>query len=78
MHVGVSGLATELTLETVANARDYHKFDHDGKLPQNCKNGSCVDECYEISCKLDVTKICEDFNKQSKCIRAQTSKNAGR
>ncbi|XP_077296317.1 pyroglutamyl-peptidase 1 [Arctopsyche grandis] len=78
VHVGVSGLAKELTLETIANGQDYRKLDQDGKLPQDCMNASNADGCNEISCKLDVLKICEDFNKTSKGICAHPSKNAGR
>ncbi|XP_071448829.1 pyroglutamyl-peptidase 1 [Hetaerina americana] len=76
VHVGVSSIAKDITLETKANRSGYWKPDVDGNSP---KSGCCPcgkDEC--ISSSLDVEQICSEVNKCERGTLACVSSDAGR
>jgi len=76
VHVGVSGIAEEVTIESCANNSGYYRPDVCGKTaPSECfkKNG---EEC--IASGLDVAKICQDVNESNCLAMALTSHDAGR
>ncbi|XP_046386564.1 pyroglutamyl-peptidase 1 isoform X2 [Ischnura elegans] len=76
VHVGVSSIAKEITLETKAYKSGYWKPDVDGKVPESgcCSCGK--DEC--ISSTLDVDNICSEVNSCEGGSLACLSSDAGR
>lgn len=60
VHVGVSGSAQELTLETQAFNTGYGSLDITGHLP---KDGVCVEGCPErLESSIDMRAICQNVN----------------
>ncbi|EZA62455.1 hypothetical protein DMN91_004474 [Ooceraea biroi] len=75
LHVGVSHIATSLTIECHAHSSGYDRFDVDDKCPD--ENDI---ECNVLETSIDVKELCDIVNKNSEksgcdaCI----SHNAGR
>lgn len=76
IHVGVSGIASELTLEQQAHNDGYDKGDVLGKCPdQNC----CVDGADNcIASELDMQCVCHDINNSGIDVKAVVSLDPGR
>ena len=78
VHVGVSGIATELTLEQQAHNDGYDKMDVMGKCPQT---QCCVDDrdknCVLIS-GIDMEKVCSKVNAAGIKVKARVSHDPGR
>eukprot|EP00088_Acartia_fossae_P026326 TRINITY_DN27144_c0_g1_i1.p1 TRINITY_DN27144_c0_g1~~TRINITY_DN27144_c0_g1_i1.p1 ORF type:complete len:205 (-),score=36.52 TRINITY_DN27144_c0_g1_i1:264-878(-) len=81
VHVGVSGMASTITLETCANNSGYNRPDVDGSCPagQVC-NKECDDRLETLNTCLPVQQICQDLNDklQEDGIEFTSSCNAGR
>ena len=76
VHVGVSGVAHELTLEQRAVNTGYSKFDVESKLPVN---GCCVENaCDCIISDLDMSKVCSEVNATNSGIFSVVSHDPGR
>lgn len=77
IHVGVSGIAECITLESVAHRKGYKRLDYFDKCPAD---HICVaDGSVRIKTKLNVEGICKDFNNVAEDgISAVTSCDAGR
>lgn len=76
VHVGVSSIAKEVTIETCAHNDGYKNLDVAGKCaPSQCykTNGK---EC--INTGLNVSKLCADVNESSCLAMAVPSSDAGR
>ena len=76
VHVGVSGVAEELTIETLAHNEGYKRLDVTGNTaPSQCylKNG-----CDCLATGFDVEKLCNDINGDSCLAMAVQSNDAGR
>lgn len=76
VHVGVSSIAEEVTIETYAHNECYNKQDVTGNTaPSECyqKNGR---DCLETG--FDVAQLCMDINNGSCLAMAVPSKDAGR
>lgn len=75
VHVGVSSVATGITIERVAHRSGYARTDCNGKsqLAGSCTYGS--EEC--LRTKIDVDKLCRHLSTISK-LKFCTSSNAGR
>ena len=76
VHVGVSGIAKQLTLEQCAHNDGYDKMDNERCIPsKNC----CVDGARAcISSKLDMKKVCNAINDDNCGIEAVISHDPGR
>lgn len=76
VHLGVSSLATELTLETLAHKSGYKKPDVQGNFPaSNCCYGN--EDC--IYPELDVKAVSQKINKMIDTgVKSCVSTNAGR
>nr|XP_026492320.1 pyroglutamyl-peptidase 1 [Vanessa tameamea] len=78
IHVGVSSIASNITLETQAHRKGYQRLDYFDKCPANhvCPAEGAI----RIHTKLDTEKICKDFNDGCPLeeTSAITSKDAGR
>ena len=78
VHVGVSGIATELTLEQQAHNDGYDKIDIQGKCPTS---QCCVDErekeCVLVS-GIDMEKVSSKVNEAGIKIKAKVSHDPGR
>lgn len=76
VHVGVSGVAEELTIETIAHNEGYKRHDiTENTAPSQCylKNG-----CDCLSTGFDVEKLCKEINESSCLAMAVQSNDAGR
>ena len=76
VHVGVSGVAEELTIETLAHNEGYKRLDVTGNTaPSQCylKNG-----CDSLATGFNVEKLCDDINGDSCLAMAVQSNDAGR
>ncbi|CAE1249597.1 pcp [Acanthosepion pharaonis] len=75
IHVGVSGVANDLTLEQLAHNNGYVLDDITG----NCPEGNCCVVGAErvISSEIDMQDVCDSVNNTNK-ITAVTSDDAGR
>ena len=76
VHVGVSGIAKELTLEQQAHNDGYDKYDMQGAYPKTmcCVQGGA--DC--LVSKLDMQKVCSAVN-DAKCgVEAIVSLDPGR
>ena len=75
IHVGVSGIANDLTLEQLAHNDGYVLDDITG----NCPDGNCCVDGAErfISSEIDMQEICDSVNNTNK-VTAVTSDDAGR
>ncbi|KDR16265.1 hypothetical protein L798_09684, partial [Zootermopsis nevadensis] len=76
VHVGVSGLATGLTLEQEAHKSGYCKTDVEGKLPPRNEVGSGKAEV--IRPLFDVEDVCKEVDNTEIGIPTFCSSNAGR
>ncbi|XP_047516610.1 pyroglutamyl-peptidase 1 [Pieris napi] len=77
IHVGVSKLAKDITLEKQAHRKGYQRLDYLDKCPAN--NTCSADGAIRIQTKLNVEKLCSDFNGNSlDGSRAVVSLDAGR
>ena len=78
VHVGVSGMACELTLEQQAHNDGYDRFDVDGQVPEKktCVDGSCHNV---IASDLKMPLVCEDVNNvRDMKVKAVVSHDPGR
>ncbi|KAJ0174371.1 hypothetical protein K1T71_010517 [Dendrolimus kikuchii] len=78
IHVGVSSIANSFTLEMQAHKKGYQKVDYFDKCPLN--NTSPQDGAIRIHTKLNVERICKEFNDAERDgnMKAISSKDAGR
>ncbi|XP_071079518.1 pyroglutamyl-peptidase 1-like [Haliotis cracherodii] len=76
VHVGVSGIATELTLEQQAHNDGYDKQDNNGTCPTTrcCVDGA--DNC--IVSEIDMQYVCQEVNNAGIKVKAVVSHDAGR
>lgn len=76
IHVGVSGIATKITLEQQAHNTGYQRDDVLGCRPENhcCVHGA--EDC-KVS-KLDMQKVCDDINSMGSEVEAVVSHDPGR
>ncbi|CAK1550268.1 unnamed protein product [Leptosia nina] len=77
IHVGVSKIAQDLTLEKQAHRKGYQRMDYFDKCPANqtCTSSGAI----RIHTKLDIEKICSDFNDDPPSgAKAVVSLDAGR
>ncbi|KAK7116642.1 pyroglutamyl-peptidase 1-like [Littorina saxatilis] len=78
VHVGVSGIATELTLEQQAHNDGYDKMDVMGKCPQT----QCCVEDRDKNCVLvsgiDMERVCTAVNTAGIKVKARVSHDPGR
>ncbi len=76
MHVGVSGIAKDLTLEQQAHNDGYDKLDIRGAIPSGkcCVDGAC--RC--LVSGLDMQKVCRDVNNARCGVNAVISYDPGR
>lgn len=76
VHVGVSGIARELTLEQLAHNNGYDKLDTVLHCPddQCCLSGA--PEC--LVSKLDMTKVKDAVNNSGCGVKAVVSTDPGR
>ena len=80
VHVGVSGIAKEITLEQLAHNDGYDKFDVKGQVPNN---NTCVDDgkCPRDACvksKLCMGKVCQAILEDECKVNAVISHDPGR
>jgi len=61
VHVGVSGQASEITLETLAHNDGYLRPDVESSMPEDCM---CIsDSCHEvIQSEIDMNQVCQKVN----------------
>ncbi|XP_026755827.2 pyroglutamyl-peptidase 1 [Galleria mellonella] len=79
IHVGVSRLAQQLTLEMQAHKKGYQRLDYFDKLPPN--QMCSAEGAMRLHTKLNVEKICKQFNDGNppeEKTTAVASKDAGR
>ncbi|CAG4989383.1 unnamed protein product [Colias eurytheme] len=78
IHVGLSSIAKEVTLEKQAHRKGYQKLDYFDKCPAD--HTCSADGAIRIHSKLDIEKICSDFNDNDppEGTKAVTSLDAGR
>ncbi|XP_049877431.1 pyroglutamyl-peptidase 1 [Pectinophora gossypiella] len=77
IHVGVSSIANNITLEMQAHRKGYQRLDYFDQCPAN--NTCPADGAVRIHTKLDVERLCQEYNNDSpKETAAVTSKDAGR
>ena len=76
VHVGVSGIAKELTLEQLAHNDGYDKLD----IRNTCPRGHCCVEGGQCSIrsKLDMAKVRDAVNKAGCGVDAIVSLDPGR
>ncbi|GFN78141.1 pyrrolidone-carboxylate peptidase [Plakobranchus ocellatus] len=78
VHVGVSAIVSELTLEQQAHNDGYDRDDVDGQIPHTkmCVDGSCHNI---IASDLNMSLVCEDINSiQEMKVKAVVSHDPGR
>nr|CAH0101954.1 unnamed protein product [Daphnia galeata] len=76
VHVGVSGMAQELTLETQAFNRGYGSLDNMGNLPEG---GVCVEGCPDyLQSSIDMRSICQNVNNSTCNVVSCVSTDPGR
>lgn len=76
VHVGVSGYADEITIETCAHNSGYNRLDVTGCTARSLCYKDGGTEC--LSTGLNVQRICEDVNESGCLAMATLSSNAGR
>lgn len=76
--MGVSRRASCLTLEKQAHKKGYKNQDYLSKCPAD--HVCSADGAMRIQTKLNVDKICQDFNETGSCndLSAEVSHDAGR
>ena len=77
IHVGVSGVASVLTLEQQAHNDGYHRKDVNGLCPAN---EICVDGCCENTkmSGIDMTQVTDVINTSDSGLTAVVSLDPGR
>ena len=77
VHVGVSGIAKEITLEQQAHNDGYDKFDVKGELPQE---QCCVEASSEpcVQSELCMGRVCDAINEEAAEVDAVVSSDPGR
>ncbi|XP_072050736.1 pyroglutamyl-peptidase 1-like [Amphiura filiformis] len=76
VHVGVSGIATELTLEQQAHNSGYDKPDVKLMVPSTACCISDGPDC--MLSHINMSLVCEEVNQSDCCVKAVVSYNAGR
>ncbi|CAH2041955.1 unnamed protein product, partial [Iphiclides podalirius] len=78
IHVGVSGEAACMTLETQAHRKGYQRMDYFDKCPAN--HVCTAEGAIRLHTKLNVERICKEFNDGNppENTSAVSSKDAGR
>ncbi|XP_076466038.1 pyroglutamyl-peptidase 1-like [Babylonia areolata] len=78
VHVGVSGIATELTFEQIAHNEGYDKIDVLGRCPET----QCCVDAREKTCVLvsgiNMKKVCTKVCASGSGVKARVSHDAGR
>ncbi|XP_060073603.1 pyroglutamyl-peptidase 1-like [Ylistrum balloti] len=76
IHVGVSGIASKLTLEQQAHNDGYDKKDVKGTCPERncCVNGA--NNC--IVSGIDMQKVCDEINDSGIEVKSTVSEDPGR
>ncbi|CAG5125540.1 unnamed protein product, partial [Candidula unifasciata] len=76
VHVGVSGVANELTLEQQAHNDGYNRDDVQGMVPSTrmCVDGSCHDI---IVSGINMSVVCEEVNAANHKVSSVVSHDAG-
>lgn len=76
IHVGVSGIASKLTLEQQAHNDGYNKKDVKGACPERncCVNGA--NNC--IASDIDMQKVCDEINESAIDVKSIVSEDPGR
>lgn len=76
MHVGVSGIATELHLEQQAHNDGYERLDNCGTCPEK---KCCVDDAEDcLVSGINMEKVCQCVNEADIKIKASVSHDPGR
>lgn len=76
VHVGVSGIAKELTLEQCAHNDGYDKLDMKGSLP---RGQCCIDDAPQcLVSNIDMSKVCESVNRSDCGVCCIVSTDPGR
>ncbi|XP_005107404.1 pyroglutamyl-peptidase 1 [Aplysia californica] len=77
VHVGVSGIADEITLEQQAHNDGYNRCDVRGVTPitQTCVDGSCHDV---IVSKINMAQVCKAVNEANLKVTTVVSHDPGR
>uniref|UniRef100_A0A0B6YKG2 Pyroglutamyl-peptidase I n=1 Tax=Arion vulgaris TaxID=1028688 RepID=A0A0B6YKG2_9EUPU len=77
VHVGVSGVANELTLEQQAHNDGYDRNDVQGMVPSSrmCVDGSCHNT---IVSGINMSLVCEEVNATAHKVSSVVSHDAGR
>lgn len=77
VHVGVSSIASQVTLEQQAHNDGYTKEDFEGSKPASAL---CIDECCDstIVSGLNMTQVCESVNQSGRVATAVVSHDPGR
>lgn len=79
IHVGVSHLAKQLTVESQAHRKGYQRMDYLDRCPAN--HTCTADGAIRLHTRLNVERICNEFNNCSEIVdnmKAEPSKDAGR
>ncbi|CAL1528455.1 unnamed protein product [Lymnaea stagnalis] len=77
VHVGVSGVANELTLEQRAHNDGYNRDDVEGLVPPS---QMCVDNCCEnvLISGIDMSLVCQEVNEADQKVSSVVSQDPGR
>ena len=76
VHVGVSGIASKITLEIQAHNDGYSRNDVDQRCPDN---GKCVTDSEEcLKTNLDIGELVQSLNKSEVAAECISSTDAGR
>lgn len=75
--MGVSGIATELTLEQLAHNDGYDKHDIHGMCPSS---NNCVDDACDqiIVSGINMEHVCQAVNSSGGAVKAVVSQDPGR
>ena len=76
VHVGVSGMAEEITLEQQAHNNGYNKLDVNGTCPANSLCIDDADEC--VISEIDMEQVCRYVNQSGIGVKAVVSTDPGR
>lgn len=76
VHIGVSGVASQITLEQRAHNNDYKKEDVNGKVANGLVCVPGAKDC--IISELDMSFVCEEVNQSGTKVKAVVSNDAGR
>ena len=77
VHVGLSGIAREITLEQQAHNDGYDRCDVSGRVPpMHCCINDTPDDC--ITSGLDMNKVCSLINSTQSGLDSVVSMDPGR